>query len=307
MTEIFAQGDLLIERVPDVAPSGTLAETRRRCASVLLEGEATGHCHAIRERVRLFRDDDLARDIPAGLYVGHLLIASAYARVTHEEHAPLTLPRGTYRVRRQRELARGMRGSCRLSRRSLRSRRRRLVIIVRGGEPYDARLHLPIAIPQSRACGLPIRPQGWSLRPASSGCDGPLALVGLAVRMSRDDGRNVRFRLVDRLRRRIASRVEARIDRKVLAAVDSAVNPADALVRRGGPRRWCGACRSRIGPCGPAAPNRPVRSPACLQALAAPRGFSSCAAGRTICRGLAPTTISARSLVCTLRLSRCAA
>ena len=26
MTEIFAQGDLLIERVPDVAPSGTIEE-----------------------------------------------------------------------------------------------------------------------------------------------------------------------------------------------------------------------------------------------------------------------------------------
>ena len=104
MTPSFAQGDLLIERVPDVAPSGTLAEIAEGAPLVLLEGEATGHCHAIHERVTLFRDDDLARDIPAGLYLGHLQIASAYARVTHQEHAPLTLPRGTYGVRRQREL-----------------------------------------------------------------------------------------------------------------------------------------------------------------------------------------------------------
>jgi hypothetical protein len=104
MPEIFAQGDLLIERVGDVAPSGTLAETAEGVPLVLLEGEATGHCHTIGERATLFRDDDLARDIPAGLYLGHLRIASAHARVTHEEHAPLTLPRGTYRVRRQREL-----------------------------------------------------------------------------------------------------------------------------------------------------------------------------------------------------------
>jgi hypothetical protein len=104
MTEIFAQGDLLIERVPDVAPSGTVAENAEGMPLVLLEGEATGHCHAIRQRVTMFHDDDLARDIPAGLYLGHLRIAAAYARVTHEEHAPLTLPRGTYRVRRQREL-----------------------------------------------------------------------------------------------------------------------------------------------------------------------------------------------------------
>jgi len=31
-------------------------------------------------------------------------VGSAYARVTHEEHGPITLLRGTYRVRRQREL-----------------------------------------------------------------------------------------------------------------------------------------------------------------------------------------------------------
>ncbi len=104
MTEIFAQGDLLLERVDDVAPSGTVEENAEGAPLVLLEGETTGHSHAIRERVTLFRDDRLARDIPAGLYIGHVKVGLAYARVTHEEHAPLTLPRGTYRIRRQREL-----------------------------------------------------------------------------------------------------------------------------------------------------------------------------------------------------------
>jgi len=104
MTEIFAQGDLLLERVADVTPSGTIEENLNGVAMVLAEGETSGHRHAIWDRVTMFRDDMLARDIPAGLYIGHLQVASAYARVTHEEHAPLTLPRGTYRVRRQREL-----------------------------------------------------------------------------------------------------------------------------------------------------------------------------------------------------------
>ena len=104
MTEIFAQGDLLIERVADVAPSGAVSDNSDGAAMVLAEGERTGHHHAIAERVTMFRDDKLARDIPADLYIGHVQISSAYARVTHEEHAPLTLPRGTYRVRRQREL-----------------------------------------------------------------------------------------------------------------------------------------------------------------------------------------------------------
>jgi hypothetical protein len=104
MTEIFAQGDLLLERVADVAPSGTIEENLDGMAMVLAEGEATGHRHAIWEHVTMFRDAVLARDIPAGLYIGHLQVASAYARVTHDEHAPIMLPRGTYRVRRQREL-----------------------------------------------------------------------------------------------------------------------------------------------------------------------------------------------------------
>jgi hypothetical protein len=71
---------------------------------VLAEGEESGHRHAIFERVTMFRDDRLAWDIPTGLYVGHVQVSSPSARVTHDEHAPLTLPRGTYRVRRQREL-----------------------------------------------------------------------------------------------------------------------------------------------------------------------------------------------------------
>ena len=59
--------------------------------------------------VRLFvhthvREDALARDIPGGLYVGHVKVAEGSAVIEHQEHAPITLREGTYRVRRQREL-----------------------------------------------------------------------------------------------------------------------------------------------------------------------------------------------------------
>ena len=57
MTEIFAQGDLLLERVADVAPSGTIEENTEGAAMVLAEGEESGHRHAIRERVTMFHDD----------------------------------------------------------------------------------------------------------------------------------------------------------------------------------------------------------------------------------------------------------
>ena len=104
MTRIVAQGDLLIEKVNDLAPSGPLVSPGPDGATVLAEGEVTGHRHAFYEKVTMFRDDALARDIPDGLYVGHVRIEDAPARLTHQEHAPITFDPGTYRVRRQREL-----------------------------------------------------------------------------------------------------------------------------------------------------------------------------------------------------------
>ena len=47
MNETFAQGDLLIERVADAEPSGTLLAPDTTGAWVLAEGEVTGHRHAI--------------------------------------------------------------------------------------------------------------------------------------------------------------------------------------------------------------------------------------------------------------------
>ena len=104
MNEMFAQGDLLIERVADVEPSGTVLAADTTGATVLAEGELTGHRHAIYDRVTMFRDDALAREVPTGLYVGHVKVAGGSATVHHQEHAPISLAEGTYRVRRQREL-----------------------------------------------------------------------------------------------------------------------------------------------------------------------------------------------------------
>ena len=104
MTKLYAQGDLLIEHVADIQPSGTVLDASPDGAVVLAEGEATGHRHAIYDRVTMFRDDALARDIPSGLYVGHVRVDGPSARLQHDEHDAITLPRGTYRVRRQREL-----------------------------------------------------------------------------------------------------------------------------------------------------------------------------------------------------------
>lgn len=74
MTEMYAQGDLLIERVRNVKPSGTMISPDANGALVLAEGELTGHRHAIFERATMFRDDTLAREVPASLYIGHVKV-----------------------------------------------------------------------------------------------------------------------------------------------------------------------------------------------------------------------------------------
>lgn len=104
MKEIFAQGDVLFERVADVPPSGTTMSAASDGSVTVAEGEATGHRHRFYDAVVMFRDDALAWDIPADLYIGHVKIEGNEARLLHDEHAPLILPRGTWRVRRQREL-----------------------------------------------------------------------------------------------------------------------------------------------------------------------------------------------------------
>jgi hypothetical protein len=102
MKELYAQGDLLIERVADRVSKGAASATE--CSVVLAEGELTGHNHTAMGRIAFFRDDGLARDIPDNLYIGHLSIEAPSAKVVHQEHAAIDLPAGTYRVRRQREL-----------------------------------------------------------------------------------------------------------------------------------------------------------------------------------------------------------
>jgi hypothetical protein len=106
MNRIVAQGDLLIERVADAIPSRPQQlPAGTDGAVVLAEGETTGHRHVIWDRVTMFRDESLARDIPDGLYIGHVRVANPDgATVVHEEHDPLHLSEGTYRVRRQREM-----------------------------------------------------------------------------------------------------------------------------------------------------------------------------------------------------------
>jgi len=105
--KLYFQGDVCIEAVDDMALKGAKAVPPARDGAVVLaEGEESGHRHAFYSGgVSLLRAEALARDVPADLYIGHLRIDIDAAELRHEEHASITLPRGLYRVRRQREYA----------------------------------------------------------------------------------------------------------------------------------------------------------------------------------------------------------
>ncbi len=97
MKQIYRQGDVLIVRTRATAKHGQLVE-RDLGRIVLAYGEVTGHAHAI-------------ADPGAELYERDAALGERFLRVlseagvdlVHEEHATITLPKGDYVVRRQRE------------------------------------------------------------------------------------------------------------------------------------------------------------------------------------------------------------
>lgn len=91
------QGDVLL--VPCAAiPAGVRQEAVENGRVVLARGETTGHAHAMAaDRVCHFREDGSG----SGAYLR--IEGTAPVALTHEEHSPLMVPPGSYRVVRQRE------------------------------------------------------------------------------------------------------------------------------------------------------------------------------------------------------------
>ena len=91
---IWRQGDVLIERVESVPPSA-----KRLKRLVLASGDSTGQRHQIKDRraARLLSSDE------GGDPRLFLEIIAELAAVVHPEHGEIVLPRGAYRVWRQRE------------------------------------------------------------------------------------------------------------------------------------------------------------------------------------------------------------
>lgn len=86
----YRQGDVLIEQIAEIPSSAKKVKGR----VILAEGEATGHAHEI--------DQDAAEAWKSESETVAVRVKKPSA-VKHQEHAPIHLNRGNYRVTRQRE------------------------------------------------------------------------------------------------------------------------------------------------------------------------------------------------------------
>ncbi len=87
---MFRHGDVIIAKSESIPP-----EAIRRPTAILARGEATGHSHRIEDpkSAQVFDHDG----------VGYLRVTAARARLVHDEHHPIVLPKGIFRFWMQRE------------------------------------------------------------------------------------------------------------------------------------------------------------------------------------------------------------
>ena len=86
----WRQGDVFI------IATGKLPAGLKPRPPVLAEGEVTGHAH----RVKAGMSAQVLADASGGLFLD---VEGAEGTILHEEHGPVTVPKGAYIVRIQRE------------------------------------------------------------------------------------------------------------------------------------------------------------------------------------------------------------
>lgn len=87
---MWRHGDVLIQSV-----NALPREAKRRHTTILVHGELTGHSHRL--------EDPASGELWDGGGTLFLRVTAPAARVVHQEHAPISLGPGVYRVWQQRE------------------------------------------------------------------------------------------------------------------------------------------------------------------------------------------------------------
>jgi hypothetical protein len=88
--QLYRHGDVLVGGVAEIP-----ADAKKLDKLILAYGEVTGHTHRIEDptTAEMFEHEGLL----------YLRVIAPLARLVHEEHNPIELPQGTYRVWQQRE------------------------------------------------------------------------------------------------------------------------------------------------------------------------------------------------------------
>jgi len=89
----FRQGDVLVERTQSIPANAAKQPAMERV--ILAHGEVTGHAHAIEGTATSWLSGGQAVAVRV----------NRPTKIVHQEHAPVPLRRGMYRVIRQREYA----------------------------------------------------------------------------------------------------------------------------------------------------------------------------------------------------------
>lgn len=91
---MYRQGDILLVRN---ARSMYSSDFSLISDGIIAHGELTGHSHILRGDGKVYRSNSTML----------VIVGSNGARLVHDEHAPIDLPEGEYRVIRQREFMDG--------------------------------------------------------------------------------------------------------------------------------------------------------------------------------------------------------
>lgn len=91
MMLFIRQGDILFEKIDEVDSSKQNLDTK----TVAL-GEITGHSHSFNKQSQILLSKKVDEDVPT-----QLVVLDESAQLTHQEHLPINIPQGIYRIRRE--------------------------------------------------------------------------------------------------------------------------------------------------------------------------------------------------------------
>jgi len=117
MDKHYRHGDILLIKI-DKLPENIKFKAEED--KIILRGEVTGHAHRLKGNAKILEVAERIANNPIGVWDGQMLVVNpvtaepksqviGYAMVKepteliHEEHNAITLPVGTYEIRRQRE------------------------------------------------------------------------------------------------------------------------------------------------------------------------------------------------------------